>query len=100
MVLKPKRRETTGAPSASDLAVGELAINLADQELYIKNSSGSIVKVGNYAEADPRLIFPSGDLGNLSQGTVDAFGQALSSEFDNLDTPYGSVSTQDLGSLS
>ena len=38
IVIKPKRSETASSiPSTSDLAVGELGMNTADQKLYTKN---------------------------------------------------------------
>lgn len=44
-----KRSETTGSiPTANDIAVGELAVNLADGTLYSKKTDGSIIEVGGY----------------------------------------------------
>jgi len=100
VIIKPKRSEDSGsAPTASDLAVGEIAVNTTDKTIYTKTSAGNIVKISNYAEADPTLVFPTGDLGNLSS-SQDSFGQSLVSTFDSLDTPNGTLTTQDLGSLS
>lgn len=43
-VIKIKRSETPGlVPSAGSLAVGELAINLADQKIYSKDSAGNVL---------------------------------------------------------
>ena len=48
-VIQLKRSETTGAiPAAADIAVGELAVNLADGALYSKKTDGSIIEVGGY----------------------------------------------------
>ena len=48
IVIKPKRSETASSiPSTSDLAVGELGMNTADQKMYTKNSSNVIVEVAN-----------------------------------------------------
>ena len=48
-VVQLKRSETTGSiPTASDIAVGELAVNLADGTLYSKKTDGSIIEVGGY----------------------------------------------------
>ena len=33
-------------PAAGDLEVGEIAVNLADQKLYSKNASGSVIQLG------------------------------------------------------
>ena len=52
IVIKPKRSETASSiPSTSDLAVGELGMNTADQKLYTKNTSNVIVEVANSAVA-------------------------------------------------
>ena len=51
-VIKIKRSETSSsAPSTSDLATHEIAMNVADQKIYTKNASGSIVEVANAAES-------------------------------------------------
>jgi len=100
ITIKVKRSETSSSsPTVSDLAVGEIAMNTADRILYTKDSSGNIVKLSNYAVADPSLVFPTGDLGGLS-GSTDAFGQSLVASFDNLSTPNGQLTTEDLGALS
>ena len=100
VVIKPKRSETSGAPASGDLEAGELAVNLADKEIFVKNSSGAVITIANFATADPSLTFPTGDLGNLGSQTTDAFGQTIGVSFDSLDTPPGTLSTQDLGALS
>ena len=33
-------------PAAGDLEIGEIAVNLADQKLYSKNASGSVIQLG------------------------------------------------------
>ena len=48
--IKPLRKFTTGAPSTSDMEVGEIAVNTADKKIYMRdNTSGasSIVEVAN-----------------------------------------------------
>ena len=46
-VIKPKRSETALAvPSASDLEVGELALNITDGKFYAKKSDNSVKEVG------------------------------------------------------
>jgi hypothetical protein len=45
-VIKPKRSYTAGdAPTTSDLAVGEIAINTADAKLYVRDNSNNIVAI-------------------------------------------------------
>jgi len=43
-VIKIKRSETAGSqPTTTDLAVGEIAVNTADQKIYMRSSSGIVV---------------------------------------------------------
>ena len=50
IVIKPKKSETGSAvPGTSDLALGEMAVNTADQKLYVRNSGGTVVEVENAA---------------------------------------------------
>ena len=52
IVLKPKKSETAlSVPTTSDLAVGEICINVADQKIYTRKSDDSIVVVGNVTTA-------------------------------------------------
>ena len=47
IVLKPKRSETaSSAPTTSDIAVGEIAINTVDKKLYIRDSGDNIQAIG------------------------------------------------------
>ncbi|MBZ9668075.1 hypothetical protein H3221_025395 [Pseudomonas sp. LMG 31766] len=51
-VIRHKRSATAAAvPSAGQLALGELAINVADGRLYFKTSAGDIVAVANLTDA-------------------------------------------------
>jgi hypothetical protein len=46
--IKPKRSESASAvPSSGDLAVGEIAVNSADQKIYTKQADGTIVEIAN-----------------------------------------------------
>jgi hypothetical protein len=46
-VVQIKRSESTGAqPGTSDLAVGELAVNLQDKKIFSKKTDGTIVTLG------------------------------------------------------
>ena len=50
-VIKLKKSETAGAaPTTSNLAVGEVAVNTADQKVYVRDSSDNIVVVANKGE--------------------------------------------------
>ena len=65
-VIQLKRSETAGAiPAIGDIAVGELAVNLADGTLYSKKTDGSIIEVGGY-NPDFFTIPETIDLGAVS----------------------------------
>ena len=50
-VIKIKRSESaSSAPSASDLATHEIAMNTADKKIYTKDSNGNIVTVASHVE--------------------------------------------------
>lgn len=73
-VVQIKRSETTGAePTAGDLQVGELAVNLVDKKLFSKDSSGTVVAIGG-VEVD-------GGTGVTSVSTI-AFSDTAFSDFD------------------
>jgi len=68
ILIKPKRSETaSSAPTVSDLAVGEIAINTADQKLYIKDSGGNIRSIGGSNVI--QFPYDDTDLGDLSSAT-------------------------------
>ena len=73
-VVQLKRSETSGSiPAAGDIAVGELAVNLADGTLYSKKTDGSIIEVGGYNPeffTIPETI-DLGDLTGTSPSTYD-----------------------------
>ena len=49
IVLKPKKSETASAvPTTSDLAVGEICMNVADRKIYTRKSNNSIVVVSSH----------------------------------------------------
>lgn len=101
-VIKLKKSETASdAPTTSDIVQGEVALNTADQILYVRDSSDNIVKVSNFSEADQSLVFPTGDYGSVADSlTTDAFGQQLDKTFDcNTSIKYR-VQTVELGSSS
>lgn len=66
-VVQLKRTETTGAiPAASDIAVGELAVNLADGVLYSKRTDGAIIEIGSNLP-DEYYLSSSQDFGLITQ---------------------------------
>lgn len=113
-VIKPKRSEIASAvPTTSDLVVGEMAVNTSDKIIYVRDTNNTIVTVANYADIPPNLedqidaleaavaaiVFPTGDYGDLTTSSNDAFGQSIDRTFDCLTTPIGALATTDLGAL-
>lgn len=45
-VIKIKRKFSTGAPTTSNLAEGEIAINTFDKKLYIRDNANAIIEIG------------------------------------------------------
>ena len=51
-VIKLKKSETADSvPTTSNLEVGEVAVNTADQKIYVRDSSSNIVEVANKGES-------------------------------------------------
>jgi len=75
--LQLKRSSTASdTPTASDLAVGELAVNTADGKLFTKHTDNSIKTItGSGSTADPTftgdLTLTSTDGGNTENPTID-----------------------------
>jgi hypothetical protein len=81
-IIKLKRSETASSvPTTGDLAVGEVAINTADQKIYVRDSGDSIVEIANASTTDLTSvgsnIVPSTDetydLGTLAKSFKDIF---------------------------
>ena len=98
--IQHKRSTTSGtAPSASDLAVGEIGINTADRTLFTKHSDGTVVPVADVAsDATPQL---GGDLdvnsNNISLGVsgtaFDTPGSGDVIEFADSSQTFGQIYT-------
>jgi len=106
IVIKPKRSDVANSvPTTSDIAVGELAVNTSDQVIYVRNGSGSVVAVANYADVSTveasiaAITFPVGDYEDFSALEVDPFGQTIDRQFDCLTSPTGGLAVKDLGVL-
>jgi hypothetical protein len=68
-IIKPKRSETASSvPSASDLAVHEIAMNPTDQKIYTKKADGTVVIVASHVD--------TGDA-QITEGDALAFSIAL-----------------------
>ena len=81
-IIKPKRSSTSSsAPTTSDLADGEIAVNTADQKIYMR-SGGSIVTVGNAGSG----------IDNISEDTSPQLGGNLDLNSNNI-TGTGNITT-------
>ena len=50
-VIKLKKSETASSvPTTSDIVQGEIAINTADQKIYVRDSNDNIVIIANKGE--------------------------------------------------
>jgi carbamoylphosphate synthase large subunit len=62
-VIKPKKSETASAvPTTSDLAVGEICVNVADRKIYTRKSNNSIVVVSSHIDTDVGGTSVGGDV--------------------------------------
>ena len=69
-IIKPKRSSTASSvPTTSDLADGEIAVNTADQKIYVRISS-DIVEVANFS-AEAAIITDYGSITDTPQVTLD-----------------------------
>jgi hypothetical protein len=76
-VLKPKKSETADAvPTTSDLAVGEICINVADQKIYTRKSDDSIVVVSSVTSGGGSLTANSVNGTHIALGS-DATGDIM-----------------------
>ena len=84
-VIKIKRSETADSiPTTSDLAVGEICMNVADQKLYTRKSDNSIVTISDVATGKATLELISDDAGAASGPTLDLYRNSFS-PFDSDD---------------
>jgi hypothetical protein len=72
IVIKPKKSETASAvPTTSDLAVGEICMNIADRKIYTRKSNNSIVVVSSHIDTDVGATSVGGDLtGTVSNASI------------------------------
>ena len=63
-VIKLKKSEVADSvPTTSDIAQGEVAINTADQAIYVRDSSDNIITVANKGETLGTVLAMSVALG-------------------------------------
>lgn len=98
-VVQVKRSETTGAePTAGDLAVGELAINMADKKIFSKKSDGEVVTLGGVEVNDgtdtvnvATISFADTIFGDFQVDTTSTPGVAVVRLNQNADLDYGLI---------
>ncbi len=84
-VIKIKRSETADSiPTTSDLAVGEICMNVADQKLYTRKSDNSIVTISDVTTGKASLELISADAGATAGPTLDLYRNSFS-PFDSDD---------------
>jgi hypothetical protein len=84
-VIKIKRSESAGTvPTTSNLAVGEICMNIADQKLYTRKSDNSIVTISDASDGKSSLELISDDAGASSGPTIDLYRNSFS-PFDSDD---------------
>ena len=84
-VIKIKRSETADSiPTTSDLAVGELCMNVTDQKLYTRKSDNSIVTISDVTTGKASLELISADAGATAGPTLDLYRNSFS-PFDSDD---------------
>ncbi|CAB4126697.1 hypothetical protein UFOVP79_15 [uncultured Caudovirales phage] len=62
-IILKKTSTASKVPLATDLEVGEIAVNLADQKLYSKNASGTVILVGD-GQGTGDVVGPSSAVNN------------------------------------
>ena len=85
-VILPKRSETAlSIPSAGSLAVGELAMNLADGKFYSKTTGGSVIEMGGAGSVTLQDVTTNGATTNndiILDGADIIFEGALANAFE------------------
>lgn len=98
-VVQIKRSEATGAePAAEDLAVGELAINMADKKIFSKKTDGTVVTLGGVEVNDgsdsvnvATISFADTIFGDFQVDTASTPGVAVVRLNQNADLDYGLI---------
>jgi hypothetical protein len=89
--IKPKRSETSSSvPTTSNLAVGEIAINSADQKIYTRDSNDNIVTL-----AQPGLLNVVEDTTPQLGGDLDVNGNSITGSTITLDATVINLDASD-----
>jgi len=88
-IIKPKRTSTaSNVPTTSDIEVGEIAINLADKIIYVRDTSDNILDLSTTSLTDLGITSTSTEL-NLLDGVT-----ATTAEINYLDGVTSNIQTQ------
>ena len=98
-IVQIKRSETPGAaPTGANLAVGELAVNLADNKIFSKKTDGTVVSLGGVAVNDggaatsvATISFADTIFGDFTVDTTTTPGVAVVRLNQNADLDYGLI---------
>ena len=96
VAIKPLRKFTTGTPTTSDMVEGELAVNTADQKIFMRDGSNNIVEVGAAKPAADDIV--AGDAAvNITTSTGNI---TIDAQGDNTDIIFkGTDDTADITML-
>lgn len=86
-IILKKSSVASKVPLATDLDIGEIAVNLADQKLYSKNASGTVILVGNSAVGTVTSVTGTSPVAS-SGGATPAI--SLASGYGDTQNPYAS----------
>lgn len=96
IVLK-KSSVAAKVPLAGDLDVGEIAINLADQKLYSKNASGTVILVGSGAGGAGDVSGPASATDNALARFDGTTGKLIQNSAVTLDDNNNIINANSLG---
>ena len=92
-IVQIKRSETANAiPTAGQIAVGELAVNLADGTLYSKKTDGSIIEIGSNLP-DDYYLSSNQDFGLITQNADTTFNLGGVETESSVSTSLGDITT-------
>lgn len=98
-ILTKKSSQSDAVPTAGDLFVGELAVNVADKRLYTKDSVGDVVEIGTNPTSITAESITTGTLNattSITSADITSSGLTVSGlSYPNVDGTDGQVLTTD-----
>ena len=75
VVIKVKKSETAlSKPTASDIAIGEIALNAKDQRIFVRDANGDIITI-NTAPAEIHIFNPANPIPQPNTGDFIMFAK-------------------------